>query len=193
VNDSFDDGILSPDLWEPPVTAPGTSVAERNGRLEVELAPEAAAGNGELAGQLWTKCRFFGDFDLRVEYELLEWPAANGVTVHLAAIFGRDAVDMTRQSQSWGETYSSWSTRSFFGGGGLATRDVRGALRIRRHDGRITTFHRDGNAWGAVIRAAVGDSPRVLLKASSTDERFADQRVRIAFDNLSVTAENKFC
>ena len=175
------------------MTAPGTFVAERHGQLEVELAPEAAAGGGELAGQLWTKCRFFGDFDLRVEYELLEWPAANGVTVHLAAVFGRHAVDMTRQSHTWGETYTSWYTNSIRGGG-LATRDLRGALRIRRRDGWIRTFNREGNSWGVLISSAVGnDSPRLLLKASSTDEWFADQRVRIAFDNLSVTAENKFC
>ena len=48
-----------------------------------------------------------GDFDVQVDYQLLEWPAANGVQARLSVVrHAEPAFIAIRESQAWGEQYS---------------------------------------------------------------------------------------
>jgi hypothetical protein len=147
ITDDFDDGVLNITIWHQIATGTGIDIAERNGRLEIEFAADGVPG-GEfnvLGAHYGTQCRFPGDFDVRVDYTLLDWPAANGVYVALNAWFTRPPqLAVVRQSQAWGEEYAS-----FWGGktSNRRTADTTGSLRIKRVGTRFTTYHKSGRTW----------------------------------------------
>jgi len=46
--------------------------------VRVRRRPDGASGDW-IGTHVGTNCQLHGDFDVQVEYELLIWPAANGV------------------------------------------------------------------------------------------------------------------
>ena len=193
MSDSFDGAALDSDVWEEARVGTGTSVSQGDGRLEIELGPEATGTPpAEFAGQVLLWCKLPGDFDVRVDYELLDWPAENGVTVHLAAVWERSAVDIARQSHDWGESYGTWFTRGT--GTARATTHMRGTIRIRRKDWYASTYYLTASrGWQRLGSFFTGGAPRIILKASSMDSWFGDKRVRVAFDNFTLVAEKPDC
>jgi DNA-binding SARP family transcriptional activator len=191
IADNFDDGAFNRTIWSKS-TSNGVTVEEVNGRLEMAIAPTAVAeGDFSLiSGSYWTTCRFTGDFDARVEFELLDWPQANGVLMHLMAWFNPPPAGIWRQSQRWGEDYSSYIRNR---GQGYPTTTTRGALRVQREAGWVTTYFRLSGRWSPLHTARVTGAPTIALQASSRDDWYADQPVRIAFDNFSLTAAARAC
>ena len=187
--DEFSDGVPGP-FWRAHGSS-AVSPAEREGKLEFAFAADAHA---EAAGQWFggdyeSVCRYRGNFDLRVDYELLEWPAGNGMSLQLTISHESGFFVLARQSHDWGEQYNSW-TRD---GNLMPTTDVRGALRLRRRDGIVYSYYREGSAW-SLLRTRPAQGPvSILLQAGSTDDFFGDEPVRAAFDNFSISAKSKVC
>jgi hypothetical protein len=172
------------------------TIEERNGRLETAFSPQAVEEPDNnnfplIYGTYGTHCRFTGDFDARVEFELLEWPGANGVAVQLGAWFPAQNLGVVRWSNRQTEQYASWGTRQ---SPASPTSDLRGALRIQRVGDRITTSFRRGGTWDQLqtITGSFG-APLIGLQAISKDDWFADKPVRIAFDNFTVAAQDRAC
>lgn len=192
ITDNFDDGVLDRAVWVRTASS-GVTVEERNQRLEMTIAPDALAeGDYKLiSGTYGTHCRFLGDFDARVEFELLEWPEANGTIVQLAAWFQSFNAGVVRQSQLWTEEYGSWLTRR---ARSSPSNDTRGALRLRRVGDAVTTYFRRSADWYPLQTSSgfVG-APLVGIQSMSRDDWFADKPVRIAFDNFSLTAGKRAC
>ena len=192
ISDSFDDGVLDRAVWVRTATT-GVTVEERNQRLEMTIAPDAPAeGDYKLiSGTYGTHCRFLGDFDARVEFELLDWPDANGVIVQLAAWFQSFNAGVVRQSQSWTEEYGSWLTNR---ARSTPSNDRRGAVRLRRVNDAVTTYFRSDTGWYP-LQTSTGfvGAPLIGLQAMSRDDWFADKPVRIAFDNFSLVAGERAC
>ena len=130
-------------LWHQIITGTGITLAERNGRLEIEFAADGVAGGdfNVLGAHYGTQCRFLGDFDARVDFELGVAPL-NGVQVALNAWFARrGGVMIARQSQTWDEEYMSWADpRS----NSRPTLDLRGSLRVKRVGNTISTHYKSG-------------------------------------------------
>jgi hypothetical protein len=194
--DNFDDGVIRPNLWYSSVTGTGTTVAEQNHRLELSFAADAAAApNGQgftmMAAQVGTECRFLGDFDARVSYELLNWPPANGVMLQLAAWFSSSNAAVVRQSQRSGlEAYGAWhgSTSATIG-----TSDRKGVLRLRRQGSQLVAYVRHGGRWVRIASSRASGAPLIGLQAMSTDEWFGDQPVAVAFDDFEIKAAQPVC
>jgi hypothetical protein len=192
IADNFDDGVLDRAVWVRSASS-GVTVEERNQKLEVTIAPDAVAeGDYKLiSGTYGTHCRFLGDFDARVEFELLDWPEANGVVVQLAAWFQSFNASVIRQSQLWIEEYGSWMTTR---ARSSPSNDRRGALRLRRVRDTVTTYFRRDTDWYPMQTSTgfVG-APLIGLQAMSRDDWFADKPVRIAFDNFTLVAADRAC
>jgi len=193
ISDDFDDGIMNRTIWHRIVTGTGVELAEQNGRLEVAFQPDALAGGdyNVLSGHYGTACRFLGDFDVRVDYELLDWPAANGVLVQMSAwsTVGPQLA-IARQSQTWAEEYASFSGPSVQA---RPSADARGTLRIKRVGNLLSTRYKSGRDWHVLGYMRSDQGPMIAVQAYSTDEWFADKRVRVAFDNFSITADQPVC
>jgi hypothetical protein len=90
----------------------------------------------------------------------------------------------------WTEDYSSYIWNR---GRRHLTTATRGALRVQRKAGEITTYFLLSGRWSPLYSARVPGAPMIGLQASSRDDWFADQPVRIAFDSFSLTAAARAC
>jgi hypothetical protein len=193
MTDNFGDGVLDTTIWHQTATGTGIDIAERNGRLEIDFAADGVPG-GEfnvLGAHYGTSCRFPEDFDVRVDYQLLDWPAANGVYVAINAWFTRSPhLAIGRQSQAWGEEYASFSGSKT---GNRRTADTSGSLRIRRVGTRFTTYHKSGGKWLPLDSVLNEGAPMISIQAMSTPDWFGHKAVRIALDNFSIRAVRPAC
>jgi DNA-binding SARP family transcriptional activator len=193
MTDDFEDGVLDTTIWHQSVTGTGIEIAERNGRLEIEFAADGVPG-GEfnlLGAHYGTSCRFPGDFDVRVDYRLLDWPAANGVYVAINAWFTKPPqLAIVRQSQAWGEEYAS-----FWGGktSDRRTADTTGSLRIKRVGTRFTTYHKSGGKWLPLDSVLSEGAPMISIQAQTMADWFGHKAVRVALDNFSMRAVRPAC
>lgn len=191
-SEDFGDGVVDQRDWYTFITGTGTTVAERSGRLEVSIAGDAVAGGdyNVIDGQLGTTCRFPGDFDARVEFELVRWPPSNGVNVELAAFARNGGVNLGRSSKRWGEQYGAWLPPANFS---VATSDLRGKLRLRRSAGLLTGYFWSSVRWVKLGSGRNAAAFTLVLHASSNNEDFADAEVQVAFDNFVVDARSPVC
>jgi hypothetical protein len=189
----------SPFLWTPWVTGNGPTWAFVNGRLELSLPP---ASNGSTFGAgITSECSLRGDFDISLEFLLLDWPLRNGVRTGIATSLG--AVERTSFSPlegGLGETYLTHFADGVFP---IATDDTAGTVRLVRATdpatGAITlTGYRmtaDGG-WAEIHGYSTsGDDAAVSLQAWSHDWAFAPQgqTVRAAFTSFQVRSGRLVC
>ena len=196
--DDFNDGAIDPFIWSVVESGSGASIAEVNGRLEIELAPDATNGPaGEFRAQYVSNCDLRGDFDVEVEYKLLHWPPNNGARLNLRnAIpdFGQnDAAAIVRVSfgppsdfpGAPNESYLLATSGPTFAIAG--TTDMQGRLRVTRTGAGYSGFYFVGSDWVEVSTGSfITDDVHLSLSLHSNDGLFAGQPVRIAFDNVVV-------
>jgi DNA-binding SARP family transcriptional activator len=193
ITDEFEDSVLNTTIWHQIATGTGIDIAERNGRLEIDFAADGVPG-GEyniLGAHYGTQCRFPEDFDVRVDYQLLDWPPANGVFVQLNAWFtNRPQLAIVRQSQTSGEEYAT-----FWGGhvSNRRTADTSGSLRIKRVGSRFTTYHKSGRTWLPLDSVLSEGAPMISIQAMSMPDWFGHKAVRVALDNFSMRAVRPAC
>jgi hypothetical protein len=191
--DAFDSRLGS--IWHTSGSGTGATLATANGRLEVSIRRDATAGGtgGSFGAHIGTSCKLQGDFDVQVDFELLAWPAGNGVQAFLNTYYGPapNWESITRQSQPWGDFYDARIAGSY---SSALTNDLSGTLRLTRSGSILTASSRDGTDWHVVAaRVAVLEPAVITLGAGSYDGGFADRDVKIAFDNFSINRGSLVC
>lgn len=205
----FIDGFESPDVninrWRPAKTGTGMRTQQINGRIEMQF--DSTATNEEnyaFIQEFASVCKLRGDFDIQVDFSLLEWPNTNGVRVGLAVtnkdFAFNDIGVVERNSFGSGEFFSLpkevYITDYAIGSinGGTEAFENEGKLRLIRLGSVMNAyFYRDGG-WvlvhsGPVIKDDVG----YALAAWSHNDVFSDKNVRIAFDNFIITSGQLAC
>jgi DNA-binding SARP family transcriptional activator len=197
IADTFGGSAIDPTTWDQIRDGTGWDMTEEGGHLEFRFPPSSVPGGvfGDFGGHVGTLCSFTGDFDARVDYQLVEWPVGNEVTVTLFSFLGPQnaSFQSTRTSHSsagGGEQYSSytgwWS--SYLGD------DRSGTLRVARRNGVVTTYYRHGGSWETM--SAARDTGRasfgVGAMAKST-AGFGGQTITVDFSNFTVTGTNPTC
>jgi hypothetical protein len=192
ISDGFADGMVDQRNWYTFVTGTSSTIGERSGRLELTIGAGAVAGGqyNLMSAQAGTKCRFPGDFDARVEYELLRWPAANGVRVELDAFLRDSGVNVGRVSDGSSEGYSSWLPPH---NATVGTTDARGRLRLRRSAGLLTTYFWSRSRWIKLDAARVTGAANLALQAVASPNNFGKSDVHVAFDNFVVETPAAVC
>jgi dipeptidyl aminopeptidase/acylaminoacyl peptidase len=175
-------------FWQSFQNGSGATNSEANGNLTTTLAADSVQGGqyNEIEAHWGTNCRLPGDFDVQVDYQLLEWPAANGVQAGLDSFDATNPIFAIRESQTFGEQYSSWIPQSF---NSQPTSDLAGTLRVQREGGTAVVSYLSGATWVAVASGATTTSPAsITLGANSGMDRFSHQEVKIAWDNLRINS-----
>jgi len=177
--ETFDAPALNEALWLPTYRNPGTTVDVADGSLQLGVAADALLDpRSGLGAGATTRCTLNGDFDVSVDYRLLDWPEANGVNVNLSLDGGFSVF----RSNSFGESVGAWFPP--FGGSGADTA-LAGSLRLAREQGVLTASYRRDGEWVGLRSALVGNGPQhVSLSIWVDGARFAHRDVRVAFDNL---------
>jgi hypothetical protein len=174
--DSFDS--TNQDFWSKD-ESPGTSAETSAGRLLLKMDPgtEGAAGAASIAAGLTSRCTLVGDYDVRVGYQLLEWPTASGVHLNLAA---GDAF-VGRLNTSGDAYFAYFAPRGF----DVPTTDERGSLRLVRRNGEVTAYYERQGRWVAIVTDQFAPGPASLrLSLSSDQAEFGGSEVAVALDDL---------
>ena len=190
LDEGFDDGIRDASVWHDVVTGTETSIAETDGSLQVSIGADAVAGGpyNVIEGHWGLQCSLPADYDVQVDYRLLNWPATNGVRASLWAFFTN--VQLQRESQTWGEQYFAWLGGQY---GYASTADGSGAMRLVRSGGTVSAYWLLGGSWVPLGSAANSGDAVVGLGATSDDSLFHHEPVRVSFDNLRVASGTFSC
>lgn len=189
--DAFEDGRIDGSFWSTGVSGTETSIAETNGRIEVAVGAGAVPGGpfNAIDGQQFLRCGAPGDFDVGVDYELLDWPAANGVQVALSAHF-TGGTFVWRESNPFGEFYVGITPSA---GTAVVTDDLAGRLRLVRENGIASAMVQDDSGWRVLASSPSIGMATFSVQASSFPGRFAGRPVRVAFDDFRLNASELTC
>jgi hypothetical protein len=195
--DDFDDNAIDASLWSLNNPGSGVTVQEINQRLEISFAADAA---GAFGGGYWSKASYSGDVDISVSFSLLDWPAKNGVRVGLS--FVTDPTPRVVPTAFWAmerasggptELYSDVYVTDFNRSIGtlVSTADTSGGLRIAREGDTISAWYLVNGSWQLARSEVVASAGPlyVTFAAWSDDQFFADQPVKVAFDNVVAAPE----
>lgn len=197
LSDSFDDNKIDRSKWISHAVG-GPTIAEVNDRLEINI-PADSTDPFSFIGEYVSACSISGDFDIQVNYHLLEWPSQNGIRMGIST--GPDNYADTLRV-SWGpndpsfsfnpdtpEVYLTNPNRVVIG-----TNDLSGKLRLKRVGNIETGYYFDSvtESWAEISSSFYTTSDvHMYLSAWSHDQgpfgnAFGDKEVKVAFDNLIV-------
>jgi DNA-binding SARP family transcriptional activator len=192
ITDGFDSDYVDPTIWHEVRDGGDVSIAEEGGQLQLTVGVNAVPGGtyNQIDVHVGTQCSFPGNFDARVDYALLEWPAGDNIDIGLNAIYANAAV-MRENSSQWGDEYGSWVIPN---NGSIALPDAGGSLRIARVNGIETTYFLHEGSWRKLASSSADGAAVLGLQAMSDGQHpFGGQEVKVAFDNFTVTGTNPSC
>jgi dipeptidyl aminopeptidase/acylaminoacyl peptidase len=196
--DTFSEERIDPFWGIPFVTGSGASIAETNGRLEVSMPsdtlndPTLGFANAGIGAQ----CHLLGDFDIQVDYQLLQWPPQSGVNVDFDTF---DIVD-----GSFGDVHGMFVFDPG-GGTGISTHfpgtntfvpapESSGTLRFVRVGTTLTAYRLTPTGWSAIQSTSdLVNEIAMNLNVFSNAPQFSHPDVKVAYDNFRVNGGTFSC
>ncbi len=182
--ETFDNGTYDHNLFIPITSGspnqPTVTVVDTH--LEVTIPGPI---NGIFAGGLqMLNFKLMGDFDVQVDFNLLAWPANNGVGAGIVSpLFDVRRVANNGQTQ---ETYALGVPGK--GITNIPTSDMSGKLRMKRTGSTVQGFYWDNNAWqpiGSYTDATLAADTAVYIGVYGGG--FTVQPpLTVAFDNFKI-------
>ncbi len=197
--DAFDADRIDPFWGIPFVTGSGPSIAETNGRLEVSMPSDTL--NDPLLGfanvGVGAQCHLLGDFDIQVDYQLLQWPPQSGVNVDF------DTFDIV--NGSFGDVHGMFVFDPG-GGTGISTHfpgpinkfvpapESSGTLRFVRVGTTLTAYRLTAGGWSALQSTSdLVNEIAMNLNVFSNAPQFSHPNVKVAYDNFRVNSGTFSC
>jgi len=194
VADDFSGATLDPAIWTTWSGGTGSSYTQANGRAVFSIAADATfePQYDSAATYIGTQCRFPGDFDARVHFSLLQWPAGNGATIDLTA-YEQDSelTHITRMTTKQFDGYTAWPN-PYGASGTFALANTSGALRIKRSHGVLQDYIWYQGRWKKLWRRGLPNTGEIwfALGIVTFQPDWQQQDVSAAFDNFKITAPN---
>lgn len=191
LDDDFASGFPDPLIWYALGRENGATFDASGGRLIVSVSGDAKPDSqwNQVGGHVGTLCRFDGDFDARVAFELLDWPAGSNVYAGLNAIYADSAV-VRHASSRGGDNYASWVDPAHTG---VEIAHRSGRLRITREGATVTTYFWHDGRWARLARGRSRGSAVLALQVQADGDEFGRVPVRVAFDDFAVKAPDADC
>jgi len=191
LEENFDTGIRDASLWHE-IADPGATIGEVGGRLVITIDGSAQPGGpfNQVDAHWGSQCSLPGDYDMQIDYTLLQWPTPGGFYAALDAFFANAGV--SRHSAPWGDDYTAWSDGSV---AGVPTGDLSGSFRLVRAGGWETAFYRSGGSdWIQILSApaVLGDAVYGMGLSTPASE-FHQQTGSVAFDNFRLNSGELVC
>ena len=197
ISDHFAGNPIDGTIWYQIHQGTGWSLSQHDSHLEFTFPPGTAPGGewNNYGGHVGTLCVFPGNFDARVEFMLVQWPAANWIDVSLWTFFkpNNQGWEAVRQSSpQWGEQYGGYLGPGH--GGSVALDDISGTLRLTRRSGFVTAYFLHNGRWIS-FGSAFNARPTVIAVGAGSEQNAPVRRdqVVVDFDNFTVTAANPIC
>lgn len=184
--DDFDDNATDSVHWIVSSSG-GPELAETNQRIEVAI-PGSSSGP-IFSATLRTRFLLRGNFDVQVDYQLLQWPYSNGVRTSLKADFPsnveRTSFGAGEYPELPREVYYTYFADDLQGV--VETGDAGGTLRLVRSGDISTGYFRAEGEW-VLIHSGPGGTGDVAIEITSYsgDWAFVGDSVGVAFDNFII-------
>jgi len=194
------DNFTDPDvdaMWGPSKSGPGIDMAEQNGELEVWVPTDPAPDPGKGIGEIyWAGCAVIGDFDAKVDYRGVNWPAGDGLRLTLLAsvssLVRTFAIARVggHADGFGGEAYETdvhADTR-------VHTADTHGSLRLVRRKGVLRAYYRyRARNWVLLGTKKVKGQATLGLSFSSDDPPWGGKPAHASFDNFKAVVAGVDC
>jgi DNA-binding SARP family transcriptional activator len=192
ITDNFSESTLDPLVWNTGGGGSGASSTLANGQLVFSIAANATFDPQYhfVGSAINTLCTFPGDFEARVAFTLLQWPAANGARISLSAQQpASDVEHIERVTAPWGDGYNAYPS------GTSVTRlpDQSGLLRVTRANGIIRVFFRHNNKWIKLGQKPYLGSLVIGIGLDAIQQDWQQQAVSAAFDNFVLKTPKAEC
>jgi hypothetical protein len=164
--------------------------AQENGALTVKVHADAQP-DFNVGGQ--TRCLVHGDFNAQVDFNLVDWPARNGVWVSL--MIGGTPYNVYRVSWQFEQNEAEGAYLPP-AGTTLPATAMSGTLRLSRTRNIFTAYYVSGRDWTPIVSGTgpTDDVPVTLAVFNiSGAASFAGQPVTVSFDNFHVFADRIVC
>jgi DNA-binding SARP family transcriptional activator len=191
IADGFSDPAIDTSIWTTWANGGGATADQSGGQLVFSIPADATFESrfNSVGINAGTKCRFPGNFDARIDYALLLWPAGNGAAVSLAE-FQAGPIDLISRTTSskYGDFYNAWPD-----GGSIPLADTSGSLRITRSNGVVRTFFLHHGQWRELGTRRISGEIWIGMMLSSNANEWQQMSVSAHFDNFLVTALDATC
>jgi DNA-binding SARP family transcriptional activator len=191
IADDFSDTTIDPLIWQTWSQGTGASAAQQNDQLVFSIAANATFESQfhSVGINVGTKCKFPGNFDARVDYALVRWPAGNGASVSLVAYQTGPVEEISRTTTAhWGDIYNTWPGR-----GAVALPDTSGSLRLARSNGVLRSYIWHHDQWKQLGAQTISGEIWVGMTVGASSSDWQDIQVSAAFDNFVLTATKADC
>lgn len=184
LGDDFNDNSQNQVLWTQFADGIGATVNETNGRLEVTISPNSS-GLDIAAGYL-SNFYLRGDFDIQVDYSLLQWTNIGEGKLGLCATTAGVVERLYSLYYPNVDTYITDGGMS----GYVVTNDTSGTLRVVRTGNLTSAYYYNSGSWCLVgSGTGAGDDTRVRLSAWTHDFCYSHSApIKIAFDNFTINS-----
>jgi hypothetical protein len=192
IGDPFVGSALDPNVWLPWGTnQPGQIDFGQSGGVATVNVSAGAQPDFVVSGT--TSCLAHGDFNARVDFNLVNWPAQGGVWVNLAAAGTPYNVYRVSWQFDPSEAYGAFLPPVGTSTGATGTS---GTLRLVRTGDVFTAYYLSGLDWIPII-SGTGPTDDVPLSIAvfniSGAATFAGLPVTVDFDNFKVDAQRIVC
>jgi DNA-binding SARP family transcriptional activator len=194
ISDDFSEATPNYSLWHTGSDGNGGTWALQSGQLVFTIPASAQTGGQyDQVGPVWgSQCRFDGNFDERINFQLLEWPHGSGARVQLDAWVSKtaDYSASGRVTASDSETYSGNINR---GWNQISTTDTTGTLRVARVGTTETAYYEANGKWVPVYSGQAPGEAQLGIQLFAVAGDWQHEDVSVAFDNFRVTATHFWC
>jgi len=184
IDDDFNDNFLDPAKWESFSGIAGSTIIETNQRLEISLAAGGPGGAGIIS-----RCSLGGNFDVQVDYALINWPPMNLYGLSFGAFELGGSIFRNSSTQSSLEFYT------VVAGGNAAqvpTTDTSGTLRLVRIGSTLSGLFLSGSTWTQVGSGNVNTgTTRFSLGVGPAASAPGD--IQVALDNFRANLGTVVC
>jgi hypothetical protein len=199
IYDNFTGTNLNTNIWAEVLVEGDGPYYEVNERLEITIPSDSTPGDYGLGVQTGPAPFYDAmdpqprDFDVKVDFNLLAWPAGNGIGVGIQLFDDYGECSVKRASYGPNEPGGAREVYTmYFSGTGyhkeIETTDISGKLRMKRTGNKVECFYSKNNTWqliGSTIDATLGPKKELLLNALTIKQNaFGGQTVKIALDNF---------
>lgn len=192
IGDPFNGSTIDPNVWLPWGTnQPGLVDLGQSGGVTT-MNVSALAQPDFVVGES-TRCLAHGDFDARVDFNLVNWPPENGTWLSLQGAGTPYNVYRVSWQFDPSEAYGAFLPPVGTSTGATGTS---GTLRLTRAGDVFTAYYLSGVAWIPII-SGTGPTDDVALTIAAFNisgaATFAGLPVAIDFDNFKVDAQQIVC
>jgi Tol biopolymer transport system component len=194
--DTFTGDRLDPFWGIPFAQGGGVSIEQANGELEVSVPSGATVDPsfGYISLGVSAQCRLVGDFDVQVDYRLLQWPSPSDVNV-----------DFDTFPPDFSEVHGLFVFDPGFGTGVsthfpgpintfVSDPATTGTLRLRRNGTTLTAYYLGSDAWIPIQSTTESTVDQdVNLNVFSNAPPFSHPDVNVAYDNFRVASGTFAC